>query len=317
VPVFFPVRCLQRAILISGPTASGKSRLALRLAERLGGMVINADSMQVYRELHILTARPRPEDEARVPHTLYGFAAGAESYSAGRYAADAARTLAAARRKGLRPIIVGGTGLYFKALIEGLSPMPRVADEVRAHWRTQAAETGPGALHRILSDRDPQMAARLAPSDTQRIVRALEVLDTSGVSLLEWQQASREPVLDAKQTTCFVVAPERDALHRRIDARLEGMMEAGALQEVADLAALRLDPSLPIMGALGVHPLLRHLSGELSRKDAVSAAQSETRQYAKRQATWARSNMITWNWISEKEEESAEAKIVAFIDRQH
>ncbi len=197
------------AILIAGPTAGGKSGLAVRLAERLGGIIINADSMQVYRELSILTARPSREEEARIPHALYGFVAGAEPYSAGRYAGDVARALHEAREKGLRPIIVGGTGLYFKTLTDGLSPMPPVSPHVRAHWRAEAAKAAPGTLHRILSQRDPEMAARLKPGDTQRIVRALEVLEATGVSLSDWQRRPREPVLDAAKTARIVVAPER------------------------------------------------------------------------------------------------------------
>jgi tRNA dimethylallyltransferase len=288
--------------------------LALRLAERLGGVVINADSMQVYRDLHILTARPSAQEEARVPHALYGFVAGREPYSAGRYAADAARALEEARSAGRRPIIVGGTGLYFKTLIEGLSPMPQVPDAVRAHWRAQAAKAGSGELHRILDRRDPEMAQRLKPGDTQRIVRALEVLDASGVSILEWQRGAREPVLEAAATVRIVVAPERAELNRRIEARFAAMMGAGALEEVEQLAALGLDPALPVMSALGVRPLLRHLEGALTREEAVQAAQTETRQYAKRQLTWARGNMLTWKWISTKEMELNGPEIVAFID---
>jgi tRNA dimethylallyltransferase len=289
--------------------------LALSLAERLGGMVINADSMQVYRDLRILTARPGPEDEARAPHALYGFVGGSEAYSAGRYAADAARAVHEAYNKGLRPIIVGGTGLYFKALIEGLSPMPDVPEEIRAQWREQAARAEPGALHAILARRDPAMAARLAPGDTQRIVRALEVLESSGVSLLEWQQRPRQPVLGAEETVRIVVSPEREELYRRIDARFEAMLAAGALEEVSQLAALQLDPALPIMNALGVRPLLAHLAGTLQREAAVEAAQTETRQYAKRQLTWARGNMMSWTWVSEKEMESNSGNFVSFIDR--
>lgn len=284
----------------------------MRLAERLGGIVINADSMQVYSDLRILTARPSPE--ARVAHALYGFVAGDDPYSAGRYAADAAAALKKAHAKGLLPIIVGGTGLYFKTLIEGLSPMPPVPEEVRAHWRVAAAKAAPGALHRILRQRDAETAGRLAPGDTQRIVRALEVLDASGVSLVEWQRRPREPVLGAEQTLRLVVAPERSALYRRIDARFAAMMDAGALEEVARLASLRLEASLPLMSALGVRPLLRHLGGELTREEAVSAAQTETRQYAKRQLTWARGNMLAWTWISEKEIESKEDDLASFID---
>ncbi len=196
-------------ILIAGPTASGKSELALKLAERLGGVVVNADSKQVYRELHVLSARPSAADEARTPHMLYGFVDGREAYSAGRYASDVAGALQEARRKGLRPIIVGGTGLYFKALTEGLSPMPDIPEAIRAHWRTRAAGAAPGEPHAVLAARDPEMAERLVPSDTQRIVRALEVHEASGRSLAEWQTGARAPILDPQQTVRIVVAPER------------------------------------------------------------------------------------------------------------
>jgi tRNA dimethylallyltransferase len=303
-----------RPILIAGPTAGGKSAIAARLARELGGIVINADSMQVYRDLRILTARPTAEEEVRVPHALYGFVDGRDAYSAGRYAADAAAAIREARERGLRPIIVGGTGLYFKALLDGLSPMPAVPDEVRARWRAEAAAAAPGELHGKLRARDPQMAERLAPGDMQRIVRALEVLDASGVSLLEWQQSPREPVLREADTIRLVVSPAREELYRRVERRFEAMMGEGALDEVSRLATLGLDPTLPIMNALGVRPLRRHVRGELGRKEAIGEAQTETRQYAKRQLTWARSNMIAWRWISEKEIESFSADFICFSD---
>ena len=305
----------RRAILIAGPTAGGKSGLAVRLAERYGGVVINADSMQVYRELRILTARPNPEEEARVPHALYGFVPGRECYSAGRFAADAARALDEARGKGLRPIVVGGTGLYFKTLIEGLSPMPEIEEPVRARWREAAARAGTGEMHRILCGRDPQMAGRLAPGDTQRIVRALEVIDQTGVSLATWQRVPREPVLSEAETIRIVVAPERADLVSRIDARFDRMVKEGAVDEVKGLAALKLDPSLPIMSALGVRPLLRHIAGGIDIAEATQLAKAETRQYAKRQATWARGNMLSWTWVAAKEMKTSEAEIVSLIDR--
>ena len=305
----------ERPILIAGPTAGGKSALAARLARELGGIVINADSMQVYRDLRILSARPSPAEEEAVPHALYGFVSGSDAYSAGRYAADAARAIADARAKGLRPILVGGTGLYFKALLDGLSPMPSVPEDVRAYWRGEAAAAGPGELHGKLSARDPVMAERLAPGDTQRIVRALEVLDASGISLLEWQQVPREPVLEAAETVRLVVSPAREELYRRIDQRFEAMASSGAVEEVARLAELDLDPALPLMRALGVRPLLRYVRGEIEKNDAIAAGQTETRQYAKRQLTWARGNMITWKWLTEKETKIDEGNFINFIDR--
>jgi tRNA dimethylallyltransferase len=306
-----------RPILLAGPTASGKSGLALRLAEHLDGVVINADSMQVYRELRILTARPRPEDEARAPHALYGFVSGAESYSAGRYALDVARAIDDAQRAGRRPIIVGGTGLYLKALVEGLSPIPAVPADVRAHWRAVASDKGAVHLHGELAARDKDMAQRLAPGDTQRIVRALEVLDATGVSLLEWQRMPREPVLAFAETVPLVVTIDRAELGRRIDARFEAMLDEGALEEVLQLRAMHLDPALPIMTALGVRPLLRHVAGELTRAAAVAAGQAETRQYAKRQLTWMRSNMIAWKSIDAQEMQKSEADFVSFVRASH
>jgi len=302
-----------RPILIAGPTASGKSGLALRLAEELGGIVINADSMQVYRELRILTARPAAAEEKRAPHALYGFVPGQESYSAGRYAGDVARVLGEARRDGLRPIIVGGTGLYFKTLTEGLSPIPAVPDDVRQRWRARGAEVGAGVLHGELSARDPEMAGRLAPTDTQRIVRALEVLDATGVSLAEWQRVPREKIIDLAETVPLLVSVERDELYRRIDARFAVMVKEGALDEVMQLDRLGLDPSLPLMSSLGVEPLRRHLAGAISLEVAIAEGQTESRQYAKRQLTWARSNMIAWMSIFAQESESEFRKIVSFV----
>ncbi len=303
-----------RPILIAGPTAGGKSGLALRLAERYGGTIINADSMQVYRELRVLTARPSAAQVAQAPHALYGFVDASERYSAGRYVSDAVRAIELARNAGRRPIIVGGTGLYFKALLEGLSPIPEVPEEIRRYWRQEAGDVGPEALHDVLTRRDPQMAARLAPSDPQRLVRALEVLDATGVSLAEWQRTPGEPILNAADTVRLVIAPEREGLNHRIEARFDAMIEQGALEEACSLAALNLDPSLPIMGALGVRPLLRHLRGESDLEAACLQAKAESRQYAKRQMTWLRSNMIAWNWISAQENKSQEANSITFID---
>jgi tRNA dimethylallyltransferase len=307
----------QRPILIAGPTASGKSGLALRLAEQFGGVVINADSMQVYRELRVLTARPEPADDARAPHALYGFVSGAESYSAGRFASDVARVLEDARREGRRPIIVGGTGLYFKALTEGLSPIPAIPDDVRAHWRREAAEKGAAHVHGELAKRDPVMAQRLASGDTQRVVRALEVLDATGMSLAEWQKLPRQPVLDLGASIPLLVVVDREELGRRIDTRFRAMVQTGALDEALQLKALKLDPALPLMTALGVRALLAHIAGEVSLEEAIAAGQMETRQYAKRQATWARSNMIAWKTIHTQEMELLAADFISFIQRAH
>jgi tRNA dimethylallyltransferase len=302
-----------RASLIAGPTASGKSGLALRLAEEVGGVIINADSMQVYRELRILTARPTPEEEARAPHALYGFVGGAEPYSAGRYAVDAARAIAEARDRGRVPIIVGGTGLYFKVLLEGLSPVPVIDPDVRAHWRAEAARMPAPELHAVLARRDPEMASRLMPTDPQRIVRALEVLQSTGRSLADWQRAPGQPVLAEEPAARLLVLPDRDAQVQAIDARFDAMMSAGALDEVRALVALGLSPELPIMRALGVAQLAANLAGNVGLDEAVALAKTQTRQYAKRQLTWHRRNMITWKSIYAKETERIVADILAFI----
>lgn len=260
-------------------------------------MVINADSMQVYRELRILTARPSAEDEARVPHVLYGFVPAREAYSAGRYIADATRALRDAEAAGLRPIIVGGTGLYFKALLEGLAPIPAIPDEVRSHWRSEAQRLGAAALHAVLAERDPAGAARTRPTDTQRIVRALEVIEATGRPLSEWQSLPGRPVLTSEEAIRLVVTLERQELYRRCDLRFDAMMGQGALEEAAALQRLDLSAELPAMNALGLRPLLMHLAGSLTRDEAVSQAKAQTRQYAKRQLTWLRRNMIAWKII--------------------
>ena len=304
-------------MLIAGPTASGKSGFALGLAEKLGGTVINADSMQVYRELRVLTARPSVADEMRAPHALYGCVAGREAYSAGRYVADARRALGAAEESGRLPILVGGTGLYFKALVEGLSPIPPVAEDVRAFWRSEAAQKGAAHVFARLAARDSEMAERLSPGDTQRIVRALEVIDSTGRSLAEWQRLPREPVLDLAETLPLLVMPERAELVRRIDRRFDEMIAMGALDEVLQLEGLGLDPNLPIMGALGVGPLRRHLAGTLTIEEAVAAGKAETRQYAKRQITWARGNMLAWRAINTQKMERESDNIARFMKSGH
>ena len=303
-----------RAIVIAGPTASGKSQLALALAERLGGSIINADSMQVYRELALLTARPGPSELARAPHALYGCVSGAEAYSAGRYARDAAAAVATARDSGRRPIIVGGTGLYLRALLQGLSPVPAADPAVRAHWRQQVAERGAKELHTLLAARDPSMAARLKPTDPQRIVRALEVLDSTGRSLADWQRHPGRPVLAAEATIPLLLLPPAATHETVIAGRFQRMLGEGALEEVRRLLALRLSPELPIMRALGVAALSAHLAGRQSLAAAAAAAECATRQYAKRQMTWFRRNMISWKTFETKEIESLLPEILAFIE---
>ena len=286
-----------KAILIAGPTASGKSAAALALAEHLRGTVINADSMQVYRELAILTARPVEADMTRSPHRLYGVVPAGEAYSVGRWLEDAARAIGEAEREGRVPILVGGTGLYFKALIEGLAPVPDVPPEIRKAWRERAEKVGAEGLHRDLSARDPAMAARIRPTDPQRLLRALEVIDATSVSLSEWQGAGVAPVLSPEAVLKLVIAPEREAVYAATDARFEAMIEAGAIEEVGSLLALGLDPSLPAMRAQGVRELASYLSGGTSLEEAMTKAKTETRRYAKRQMTWLRRFMKDWEWF--------------------
>ena len=301
-----------RPILIAGPTASGKSGLALRLAEQLGGVVINADSMQVYRELRVLTARPTREDEARAPHALYGFVSGAEAYSAGRYAVDATHAIDEAHSSGRLPIVVGGTGLYFKVLLEGLSPVPSIDPDVRAFWRGQAAALAAPELHAILRARDAEMARRLMPTDRQRIVRALEVLESTGRSLADWQRQPGKPALAEDETVRLLTIPDRTMQATVIGARFDAMLAAGALEEVRSLLALGLSSELPVMRALGVAPLAAHLAGATSLEAAVAAAQTETRQYAKRQLTWLRRNMKSWKNLDAQQMKRIDPENFAF-----
>lgn len=303
-----------RAILIAGPTASGKSAAALALAEKLGGVIINADSMQVYSDLRILSARPRDEDEARAPHALYGFVPASHAYSVGQWLGDVKQAIADAQRRDRMPIITGGTGLYFKALLEGLSPIPDIPDEVRKHWRDLASGKDGQELHCLLRQRDPEMASRLRPSDPQRVIRALEVLDATGRSLAQWQSEPGEPLLKEEQVARIFVEPPREKLYERIDKRFDAMLEEGALEEVKSLARQQLDPELPAMRALGVKSLIALLNGDIEAEEAIDRAKTETRRYAKRQLTWAKSNMIAWNRLFVKDSESMLVKIISFID---
>ena len=282
------------AILIAGPTASGKSALAIKLARERDGVVINADSMQVYAELDILSARPPAQDLAEAPHRLYGHQPMREGYSAGRFFREAERVLAEVRAEGRLPIFVGGTGLYMKTLLEGLSPVPEIPPDIRAQWRAEAVRVGPHSLHARLTEIDPATAALLRPSDPLRIVRALEVLDATGRPLSEWQREPGRPLLTTGETECLLLLPDRAALRERSDARFDSMMARGALAEAERIAALKLDPALPGMRALGLRPLMAHIRGEATLETAIAAGKEETRRYIKRQETWALGNMKSW-----------------------
>jgi tRNA dimethylallyltransferase len=286
-----------RSILIAGPTASGKSALALALAEEIDGTIINADAMQVYRDLRIITARPTPEEEARVPHRLYGHVDAAENYSVGRWCADVQPALAEAERAQRVPIIVGGTGLYFKALTEGLAVIPPTPPEMRAAVRARMDAVGPEGLHAELQRRDPEMAARLKPADRTRVARALEVLEATGRSLAEWQRQGMRRILEPAHAVKVFLSPDRGTLHKRIEERFDAMLAAGALEEVRALDARGLDPLLPAMKAHGVPWLRRHLRGEISLAQAAAGAKQDTRRYTKRQLTWFRHQMSGWIWV--------------------
>lgn len=282
------------AILLAGPTASGKSRLALALAQERGGAVINADSMQVYAELRILTARPSPEDEAAVPHRLYGTVPAATRYSVGAWLGDVAAALRAAREEGLLPIVVGGTGLYFKALTEGLAAVPPIPSDVRERVREETQGLSARELHARLAAVAPD-DARVRPSDRSRIVRVLEVFEATGRSLSRWQEAEPlPPLIDPERTRRIVLCVDRAILHERIGARAEEMVHGGGLAEAEALGRLGLAPELPAMKAIGVRELLDHLAGKTSLDEAIAAMKTETRRYAKRQETWFRNQMGDW-----------------------
>jgi tRNA dimethylallyltransferase len=284
-------------VLIAGPTASGKSALALELAQKTGGMVINADSMQVYRDLRVITARPTPEEAAMVPHRLYGHVDAAVNFSAGAWLSDAAAALAEARAQHRLAIFAGGSGLYFKALTRGLSAVPPIAPEIRESVRARLERDGVEALHGELAQRDPQSAERLKPRDRTRLARALEVIEATGRSLTDWHRDGLPPLLPPGSFRALFLEPDRDALYARIDARFETMLKSGAMEEVAALAARGLDPLLPAMKAHGVPALIRHLRGEITQDEAAEIGRADTRHYAKRQFTWFRHQLPEFEWV--------------------
>ena len=287
---------MAQAILIAGPTASGKSAIAAALAKKIGGSVVNADSMQVYSDLRVLSARPSAEDERAVDHRLYGHVDAATNYSVGLYLADCARTLAELADAGRTAILVGGTGLYFKALTQGLSDIPHVPEAVRAKARAWAADKSPAELHAALAARDPATAARLRATDPQRLLRAWEVLEATGQPLSAFQGARQAPLLAPGAWRGVFLAPEREAVRAAIDARFLTMMENGALEEVAALGARALDPALPAMRAHGAPHLMAHLRGAISLDEAIARGQSDTRAYCKRQFTFARHQLPDFKW---------------------
>jgi len=287
-----------QVILIAGPTASGKSALAMALADKLGGVIVNADSMQVYRDLRVITARPTPDQEALAPHVLYGYVDAAVRYSVGAWSLDAGAALAAAAREACPAIVVGGTGLYFESLTKGLAAVPPIAEDVRAGVRARIAAEGSVALHAELARADPATAQRLMPGDRSRIARALEVVLATGRSLTDWHRDGMPPAVNASRAIKVFLTPERSELQRRIETRFAAMLAAGALEEVRTLAARGLDPALPAMKAHGVPWLIRHLAGEIGLPDAARGGVADTWRYTKRQATWFRNRMPGWSWIA-------------------
>ena len=290
------------AVLIAGPTASGKSALALALARAFDGVVINTDSMQVYADLRVLTARPSPAEEVLAPHRLYGSIDGAVNFSVGHFQRQVATILAGAEAAGHLPIFVGGTGLYFRALEEGLSDLPEVPEAVREASRAEAAGRPTEALHAVLAARDPETAARLRPSDRMRVMRALEIFAATGRPIGSFHERREPGPLAGRPLVRIFLALEREELRRRIDARFLAMMQDGALDEVARLRERSLDPLLPVMRAHGVPGLIAHLDGALPLDEAIARGQGDTRRYAKRQHTWFRHQMgADWHWLAPDE----------------
>jgi len=292
-------------ILIAGPTASGKSALALVLAEKIGGTIVNADSMQVYRDLRTISARPTPAEEARVPHRLYGHVDAGENYSVGRWCRDVGEALNEIAAQGRVAILVGGTGLYFKALTSGLAAVPPTPAEIRDQVRGRMASEGAAALHGELARLDPITAQRLMLNDRSRIARALEVGLATGRSLTDWHREGLPALVDSARAAKIFLTCERKQLVARIEARFAAMLKAGALDEVRALASRKLDPLLPAMKAHGVPWLIRHLKGEISLDEAAAGAVMDTRRYAKRQLTWFRNQMKDWPWAAPEEAQKA------------
>lgn len=304
-----------RIWLIAGPTASGKSALALRLALHTGGEIVNADALQLYADLRLLSARPSAEEEATAPHHLFGVADGADGWSVGRWLRTAVPLIEAVNGRGRPAIVVGGTGLYFKALTEGLAELPPVPASVRQAEAARFDAEGEAAARARLAQSDPAAEARIAPGDRLRLVRALEVLAHTGRPITAWQADTR-PALAAGSWRALALEPPREALYGRCDARLAAMVEGGALEEVAALTARGLDPALPVMKAVGVRELAACLAGRASLDEALEDARRETRRYAKRQLTWLRNQMGDWPRAMSLDPDEQWASLLAGTDRR-
>lgn len=286
-----------RPILLAGPTASGKSAFAVGLAERLKGAVINADSQQIYSGWRVLSARPTADEQARAPHHLYGHVPMEADYSVGHWLRDLAPVLAECAQAGKRPIITGGTGLYFKALTEGLAPIPAVPPETRQRVEAEMERLGLADFAAKLAERDPDTAAVLDLDNPRRVLRAFEVLEATGTGLAGWKARTQEPLIPLSGATAVALTPPRPWLYARCEARLDTMMDEGALDEVRGMMALGLPGIAPSLRALGAPELSAHLRGELSLDEAIARAKTETRRYAKRQLTWIRNQMGAWTHV--------------------
>ncbi len=299
------------AVLIAGPTASGKSSAAVALARRIGGALINTDSMQVYREASILTARPDEASTSQATHLLYGHVSVYERYDVARYASDAAKALKNAQAGGLVPIFVGGTGLYFGALTAGIPDMPQVPKAIRAAAHARRAEIGAAAFFAELAVRDPETASRLRATDTQRVLRAYEFFEATGQPLARWQKGASVPVLAGLKLARFVLSPPRAQLHRRIEARFDAMLEAGAIAEAERLQDV--EPVYPAAKILGLRELNAVRAGSLDMDEARDATNAATRQYAKRQITWFRHRMTDWHWIEDEGDSNIIRNMMQFV----
>jgi tRNA dimethylallyltransferase len=286
------------------------------LARDTGGVIVNADSMQVYRELRVLSARPSPEDEAAAQHRLYGIVSVKDAFSVAKWLDQVSRVLNELRSSGQLAIVVGGTGLYFSALERGLSPIPDIDADVRREARARHVVLGNDAFYAELAARDPRTAKQLRPSDAQRVIRAFEVLEQTGQGLAEWQEIKGEPVIDPSKSLRVAILPKRAELYRRCDVRFDVMMAAGALEEARAVEVMQLDASLPATRALGLRQLSRYLKGEVALEDAVDDAKRETRRFAKRQVTWFRHQMKDWTMVEDVAEDRLRSLMVAALDRQ-
>ncbi|WND02076.1 tRNA (adenosine(37)-N6)-dimethylallyltransferase MiaA [Temperatibacter marinus] len=308
---------MKHTILIAGPTASGKSAFALMLAKKMNGVVINADSMQVYRDLRILTARPSQEEEAEAPHKLYGYLDASDVCSAADWTVDAIKEIRAAQARGQLPIVVGGTGMYFRFLLEGVATIPKIEPAIRESVRQECEQYGSEALHARLREIDPPLFKKLHSADSQRICRALEVWLSSGKALSEWQKKNEPgPLLSEDQEGVvhkYVLSLDRETLYDRCNLRFDLMMEQGTMNEVENLNRRGLDSNLPCMKSLGYPDLIRYLNKEVSLEVAIENSKMQTRRFSKRQLTWFRNQFSQWNFIDTQQLERESDRLIKYI----